>query len=329
MAGLVRNSLLAAAIFVSSGVAASHAEDRKPDPLGLTFISSNAIYWDLDVGIEQGFFKAEGFSPEIISTQSSPQSMQMLIGGSVQMAFSQPDPLISAITKGSTELGIIAVPGNAPDWFLVGRKGLDKLDDLKGQTIGFSALKVGEAYLTEDLMKAHGFAPTDYAEIQVGPTPAKFAALDRGSIGASILFQPTATEAQVKGFPVLARFATEMKDYPSIVYLVSRSWAATDQHGIRFSRALRKAHEWLYDPANKAQAISVLQKYSKLDPDVIAKVYDLYFVTDKLYTRDGAVDLGAMKQTVDVIARHMGITAGSTPTAEQYLIKPADGGLQH
>ncbi len=297
------------------------------EKLDLTYIPANSIYWDLDVGVEKGFFKDERFNAQVLANQSSPQSMQMLISGQVEVAISQPDPLIAAIEKGANNIGIIAAPANEPDWFLVGKMGVHSFADLKGQTLGFSALRVGEFYLTRNMLKDHGIGAADFSAIQVGPTPAKFAALQKGAIAAGVLFQPTATLAESKGFPVLARFAADRRGFPAIVYLVNRKWAADKDHGKRFSRALERTHAWLYDARNKDEAVRILQKYTKRDAATIEKVYDLYFVTDKLYTTDGGVNVADLAKTVQLIAENTGLPKDSIPKPEEYLIPKSDGAL--
>jgi len=323
-------AIMVMAIVVAAAASAFGASARAAEleKLVITFIPSNSIYWDIDTAIDQGFFKAEGFDAQVLANQSSPQSMQMLIAGDVQAAIAQPDPVMAAIEKGAKDIGIIAAPGKEPDWFLVGRKGVKGFADLKGQTLGFSALRVGEFYLTRNMLKAHGVGPNDFSAIQVGPTPAKYAALQKGSIAAGVLFQPIATLAAENGFPVLARFAQQRKGYPAIVYLVNRKWAATNDNGKRFTKALIRAHKWLYDPANKDEAIKILQKVTKRDPATIAKVYELYFVTDKLYSRTGALNVRDMEKTVRLIAENTGLPKDKIPRPAQYLIPKADGGLQ-
>jgi ABC-type nitrate/sulfonate/bicarbonate transport system substrate-binding protein len=320
---------IAAIAAAMSGIAPGSDAARAAElqKLDLTYIPSNSIYWDLDVGVDKGFFKDEGFNAQILSNQSSPQSMQMLISGQVEVAISQPDPLIAAIEKGAKNIGAIAAPATEADWFLVGKKGLKSIADLKGQTVGFSSLRVGEFYLTRNMLKTHGIAEKDFSAIQIGPTPAKYAALQKGSIAAGVLFQPTAMLAQENGFPMLANFAKLEKGFPSIVYLVNRDWAAANDNGKRFTRALKRVHEWLYDPKNKDEAIAILEKYSKRSKETIAKVYDLYFVTDRLYSKDGALNVADMKKTVQSIAEYTGLAKDRIPTPEQYLIPKSDGAL--
>ena len=126
---------------------------------------------------------------------------------------------------------------------------------------------------------------------------------------------------------MLARFAQQLKGYPAIVYLVNRKWAAEKNHGQRFAKALKKAHEWLYDPKNKKEAIAILKKYTKRDQATLEKVYDLYFVTDKLYSPDGAVNVSHMKEAVELIAKNTNLPKAKIPSPDQYLLSKSDGAL--
>jgi ABC-type nitrate/sulfonate/bicarbonate transport system substrate-binding protein len=321
-------ALAAFAAMLSVGLAAGAARAAEGnEPLNLGYIPANSIYWDIDAGIEKGFFREEGFAPAVIANQSSPQSIQMIIARSVQMAITQPEPLVAALMHGAKKLAVIGAPGSSPDWFLVTRPDIKSWTDLKGKTLGFSALRVNEFYLVRKLLNEHGVKPNEYNAIQVGPTPAKLAALQKGSIAAGVLFQPTGVLAENQGLRVLYDFA-KIKNYPALLYVVNREWAAENQNGVRLARALTKAHHWLYDPKNHDAAIEVIQKYTKRPKNVLDKVYQLYFVTDKLYTRDGAVSAVGLKNVIHDMVANGEITEAQVPSPDSYLLPKAIGGLQ-
>ena len=317
---------LALAFLFSPGSSARAAEGS--EPLNLGYIPANSIYWDLDAGIEEGFFKAEGFAPAVIANQSSPQSMQMIISRSVQLAITQPEPLVAAINHGAKEVAVISAPGDSPDWFLVARPDIKSWADLKGKSLGFSALMVNEFYLVRKLLGVHGIKPGQYDAIQVGPTPAKLAALEKGSIAAGVLFQPTGVLAQNQGLKVLYDFA-QIKHYPALIYVVNREWAAENQNGIRLARAIERTHRWLYDPKNHDAAIRDVQKYTKRPTAVLDATYRLYFVTDKLYTHTGAVDTAGLARVIREMVTNGELAKDAVPSPSAYLLPKAIGGLQH
>jgi hypothetical protein len=65
--GLLRIATMASAILLGSlfEVGPLSAQDlRRPEKLVISYVPGEAIYWDIDVAIEKGFFKDEGFAPE-------------------------------------------------------------------------------------------------------------------------------------------------------------------------------------------------------------------------------------------------------------------------
>jgi ABC-type nitrate/sulfonate/bicarbonate transport system substrate-binding protein len=323
--GLTRRSFALAGLTALSGVSLPDVARAADERLILGSSPGNSMYWDLDVGIDKGFFKNEGFAAEIVVPQSSPQVIQLLVTGSVQLAASQPEPLIAAIEKGATSIGAIASPMNFADWSLSVRPDIQTLADLKGKVIGVSALKNSECWQTAQLLAKAGLKPGDYTFVVAGTSPSKIVALEKGSISAAILFQPSGQLAETQGLKTLAYYA-DLRSYPSILYAVNREWAAKNEAGKRLSRALTRAHEWLHEPQNRAEAIAILQKATKRDEQVLGKVYDIYFTGKKLYSPTGAIEIAGLDRAIADMASDGDILKAPTP-ASKYLIAREHGGL--
>jgi len=317
--------LAALALTVSIGLA--RAQDKAPQPLAINYTLPNAIWWNIDVAIDKGFLKDDGFAPEAIPFQNSPQAVQLLVSKSVQAAVVQPEALMDANLHGAG-LAAIAQTESRPDWLLVVAPAVKDWNDIKGKNLGFSSLKVNEVWLTEKLLSAHGLKKADWTALQVGVTPLKVAALTKGSIAASPLFQPGAQQAMKDGLHPIARY-DELGDCPPSLVVVSRNWAAQDRNGIRFGHALRRAHEWLSDTANRTEAQDILAKYTKVAPEVARQVYEILFITDKIYSRDGAVDMNGIKNALQLVADAGEIAADKLPAPESLVLSAAEGGLRH
>lgn len=327
LSNFVRASLLAALVTALTPPFAA-AQRGTLEPLRLSYVPANSIYWDIDVAIEKGYFREAGFAPETLAGQGALQMMQMLIAGSVHLASSQPEPIITAVERGAKELGIIAAPADRPDWFLVARPEIKAWKDIKGKTLGFGGIRTGEYWLTRDILAQHGVKPADYDSIVVGLSTARYAALEKGSIAAAILFQPTAELAARKGYTVLAHMAS-IKSHPAIVLVVSRNWAGTQDHGKRLAEAIKQAHAWLYDPKNRDEAITILAKYTKRDRDILEEIYKLYFVTDKLYSKNGSVDAEGLARLVSLMTKNGETGTKTALPAESYLLPASLGGMAH
>src|SRR3984893_15343598 len=190
-------SITMACMLAASGPAAA----QELEPLGMSYLPGNAIAWDLDVAMEKGFFKAEGFDGRPVVFQNAPQSAQMLITGEVQLGTGQLDPFLLAFRSGARDIAVIAAPADRPDWFLNVRPEIKSVADLKGKFVATAALQGGETWLAAKWINEHGLKPQDWSFLVVGTTALKFAALQRGSVAAAIMFQAPAVEATLTRIP--------------------------------------------------------------------------------------------------------------------------------
>ncbi|TCT06090.1 ABC transporter substrate-binding protein [Aquabacter spiritensis] len=298
---------------------------RAAQPLNVSVVLGNAIHWVQFIANEKGMYKDEGFEPKLLVMQGSASSVQMAISGEYNIATTQPETFVSAVSQGAGEIAAMSAPANKADWILVGARGVTSIEQLKGRQIGLSGLRNSESWLTTRLLEEKGLKKGDYSFIIAGTSPAKAAALEKGGIGAAVLFQPSAEFAIRQGLTPLAAFK-DMRDYPTVFYVVKKSWAGTDEAGPRASRALQKAYAWLWDPANKAEAIRILGIYTKRDAAILAPVYEDYFVTQKLYSRTGKIDVAGFRTVLADMAED-GQAFTTAPAPEKFLLDPKLGGL--
>jgi ABC-type nitrate/sulfonate/bicarbonate transport system substrate-binding protein len=314
------------------GAAAASAALARPailaaaEPLVFGCVPANSVHWIACAAVERGFFKNVGFDAEIATIQSSPQSMQMLITGAYQISSTQPEAAIAAIERGASRLAAISAPMNRADWVLAGAAGIKNLSDLKGKIIGVSSLRISEVWLTAQLLEQAGLKKDDYSFIGVGTSPLKVTALQKGSIAAAVLFRPSADLALKEGFADLARYSG-MRDYPTVLYITSRDWAAKGDAGKRAAQAIQEGHRWLWDPQNKSAAIEILAKYTKREPSICTAVYDDYFVKEKSYSKTGEISLAGLKYLLDDVAADGDIFKPPAPPAGKYVLEKALGGL--
>jgi ABC-type nitrate/sulfonate/bicarbonate transport system substrate-binding protein len=295
----------------------ANAEDM--ETLHFAYPEANAFYWDFDVAREKGFFKDEKFNLYHVTGTSTPQAIQMLISGDMQLVTPQPDALMIAITRGGKDLAVIAQPARVPDWILTGGKGIKSFAEVNGKALGVSARGGSEETLAKEVLSSHGVDIDKLQVIVAGLTPAKFAALETGSIAAAVLYQPTAQLAHEKGFTALFHFSDLKPAYPPSYYATNRKWAAQKDHGVRIRRILERAHKWLWDSKNRDEAIAILHKYTKRDPKLLAKIYDQYFVSAKIYTPDAKVPLEGTQTIIDAMVKRDQLKKGAL-TPEQVVL---------
>jgi ABC-type nitrate/sulfonate/bicarbonate transport system substrate-binding protein len=87
---------------------------------------------------------------------------------------------------------------------------------------------------------------------------------------------PQLFRAQDVGFVDIGDVYTYAPDVPFTSEVVNRAWAAANQATVKkYLTAYGKAIAWFDDPKNRAEAIDILLKASKMNQDDIAKSYDL------------------------------------------------------
>lgn len=296
------------------------------ETLNMSYPESNAYYWNYDVAREKGFFKDEGFKVTHVTGASTPQVIQMLISGDLNLVTPQPDAFFIAITRGGKDLRVIAQPALSPDWILVGTKGLKDFSDIKGKQLGVSALGGSEQILAQQVLAENGLKKGDYGVIVAGLTPAKYAALQTGSIAVAVLYQPTAQLALQQGLPDLYRFTKLKPAYPPSYYAINQKWAAEKDRGKRISRVIARAQAWLWDPKNRDEAIAILKKYTKRDAALLGQIYDQYFVKDKLYSPDGKVRVDGVQTIIDAMVERGDLKKGQLKP-EDVILPEAIGGM--
>jgi ABC-type nitrate/sulfonate/bicarbonate transport system substrate-binding protein len=302
------------------------ATAQELEPLAMSYLPGNAIAWDLDVAMDKGFFKAEGFEGKPVVFQNAPQSAQMLITGEVQLGTGQIDPFLLAFRRGARDIAVIAAPASRPDWFINVRPEIKSVAELKGKYVATAALQVGETWLAAKWLEGQGLKAQDFSFLVVGTTALKFAALQRGSVAAAIMFQPLAMEAQLTGYSTIYRFL-DGKPIPPVLYVINRQWAAEKERGKRLSRAIAQSHKWLLDPGNRNEAVAILQKYTKRETPVMEAVYDLFIGKDRLYTADAAVDTAGVETEIETMIEKGVLPPGTIMSPKDYMLPRELGGL--
>jgi ABC-type nitrate/sulfonate/bicarbonate transport system substrate-binding protein len=180
-------------------------------------------------------------------------------------------------------------------------------------------------WLTTQLLERAGLKKNEFSFIAVGTSPVK-SALQKGSIAAAVLFRPSADLALKEGAADLARYS-DLRDYPTVLYMVDKERAAKGDAGKRAAKAIQDGHRWLWDAANRDAAIDILAKYTKRERAICAAVYEDYFVKEKAYSRTGEISLAGLTNLLDDVAEDGEIFKAPAPPATKYVLDRSLGGL--
>ena len=94
-------------------------------------------------------------------------------------------------------------------------------------------------------------------------------------------------------------------------------WAQNNKPAIKgLLKAYTRGVDWFYDPNNRAEAIAMLVKNLKADPQDISETYD-FFTKIKLYDREGGIEASGIDELLRIL-KQQGDLDGSTEFSRFY-----------
>lgn len=272
---------------------------------------------NLYIAQRQGFFKEQRIFSEIVVMRSAARQIQALIAGSVEFSAQAPDPLIRADERGA-ELTMLSGLGNSAAYDLVANKKYQKIEELRGTTLGVSGINSSSTLLLEKMLAAHGLVhPRDYALVEVGGTADRLAAIQTGAISAGVLNPPISYVAADQGFRILGELKQYIPEVQFTALSVRQPWAHGNTALVDdYLVAILRANRYLYD--NKAGTVAIIQNFFKVQPDHAERVYE-YWVRNQVTPRDGALTVPGTEVVLDILDTLGDFKGKPRPKAEKFI----------
>jgi NitT/TauT family transport system substrate-binding protein len=220
-----------------------------------------------------GFFAAEGLEVKTVFIRGGPTAMAALVGGGVDYTFVAGVASVRAIAQNAP---MLIVSGMQPymDYTLIGSKGINSVNDLKGKVVGVTGPGgVAEFAAVEGLAKKGLVRDRDYKILYgVGNSPARAQALETGKIQASPFSFLERLELEQKGFTTLFDIGSVMPGFPFVVIVAGKQKIESDPEGIvSLLRAINRGLEFLNKNRDRV-ADAIIKKNTFGDPNTVRKV---------------------------------------------------------
>jgi NitT/TauT family transport system substrate-binding protein len=258
----------------------------------LSFRQSNV--W---VAKEMGLFKKYGLDVEPIFLRGGQVATQALAAGDPPIV--NIGTVVQADLQGFN-LVLIAAVETKYDQIVFARKGITKLEDLKGKNFGISGFGAATHYAANMLFKHLGLEPgKDVALIPAGPDAERIAAMMAGKIDASLFTSSSAAPARKAGFNELFQVADLGVEVQGNGFATSRAYVAANRDTVKNAlRGFVEAIYYIY--ANKKEAQKVFAKYMRTnDPDVLEDSYQGYI---KMVPKKPYPTLKGIQYMLDLLA---------------------------
>jgi len=165
----------------------------------------------LSVALKKDFFKSEGLNVLEVLFRSGPTAMQALVSGSIQFSTGFGTGIRAAMA-GAPVKGIIGF-NSKPAFILYGRResGIRSMADVKGKKIAVTGIGSTTDYAARAILMHYHVDPDKEATILAVGSESVFAALQKGSVDAAILWAPGFAVAEKLGMVRLQSLADIME----------------------------------------------------------------------------------------------------------------------
>jgi NitT/TauT family transport system substrate-binding protein len=241
----------------------------------LSYSSRSNSVTPFQVAAVKGFFKEEGLDVEMIQVNPRLGAMAVMNGD-----------LDFTSTFGSTLRGVlqglplkfVAVSVKKSEHFLVTRRDIKEVSELKGKKIAVSTLLGTDQIAAEEILRSKGFNPSQLQPLAVGDAPLRAQALRAGIVDASSISSPHDLILKDEGFNVLGGPEDVKYALPTSGIAVGLRFLQDKPQLIKqLLRALLKAHRFVFE--NKQETIAIMTRWLNQSPEVAAHSYQLSLVS--------------------------------------------------
>jgi len=264
-------------------------------PLHVGHASVNSRMSPLWVAAKEGFFKKQGFDVKVVSIRGGTQVTQALLGGGLDIAYSDPPATIAAIAAGAPLMEVMATSTVMP-YYLAGAPAVKSLADLKGKRVGSSGLGLSASRLAIIVGLKHlGLDPErdKITLVAAGTEPERVAGLSTGAIAGTVIAPEFRTRIEQLGLNILADLRAMNIPWQVGNVVTSRRFLQSRQDALeRVLKALLEGNAYVLNRANRPQMLELLKSRLGLKSaeDATGAYEDTvkYYVLKKPYSyRDG------------------------------------------
>lgn len=243
--------------------------------------------WPQYIGTELGWLKQDNIELDFVTAGGS--GVQQLAAGALDICHSGYPDFARAALQGAPVRIIISDIVASP-YAIFAKPAIKQIADLRGKLISIGGMNDITLIYIKPFLASAGLKTSDVDFVFAKAAGDRFSALAAGAIDATILNHPTYSKAVALGFSNLGDTKPYVEDIPFTVWGTNMPWAEKNRGALAaFARNYKRGVRWLYDPANKEQAIQILMKYAKQARSDVEDAYDYQVAKLKLYGLDGDV----------------------------------------
>jgi ABC-type nitrate/sulfonate/bicarbonate transport system substrate-binding protein len=177
--------------------------------------------------------------------------------------------------------------------------------DLKGRTLSVDALTTGYAFVLLDLLERGGLKRNEFETAKAGGVLQRWNDLKEKKHAGTMLITPFDIIAKAIGFNVLQRAIDVYGHYQGLVGATRRDWAQGNAKALEgYVRGYVQAVDWLGNPANKDEVITILRaQLQQMSPELAAQTYAV-LAPPKGFTPKAKIDMDGVKKVLELRSKY-------------------------
>jgi NitT/TauT family transport system substrate-binding protein len=245
-------------------------------------------------GQEKGFFEAEGLDVTFVTAEDP---VAIVSSGDAEIADCDTTSALIAAGKGAPIKIVSSMYRHKGPFYLVARNDIDRVEDLKGKTVGIARKGAGlEAYVRV-ILKEHGLTEKDVTLVPNGTHQEAYASLTNGQVDATIIHEPFVSLAEAEGTgKLLARGWDYLPTFHTGVEIASERFIKENPEALKkFLTAYFKAAS--YAKAHPEEYLDFVEKQSDVDREVLRSALER---EEPIWENDPRVDLDELRDTQQI-----------------------------
>jgi ABC-type nitrate/sulfonate/bicarbonate transport system substrate-binding protein len=276
-------------------------------PINL-MVFAGAFNWPVWVAQDRGLFARDGVRVNVSETPGSVVQWTNLAEGRSDIAITLMDNVV-AYREGQGEAPVTvpdAIAVMASDALLMPalltQPEIKSYDNLRGQTLSVDAAVTGLALILFALLEKGGLKPDDYQIVRTGGVLRRFEGLKQREFAGALFNAPFSTQLEELGYRSLDTAASVMQRYQGHVVATRNEWAQKNSRALQgFLRALSGSIDWLYDPANRADAFAIFRDHMPASDEKAADIaYSVLFDPKAGFARKGVLDIDGIAKVLEL-----------------------------
>src|SRR4029450_5861377 len=273
---MVKRPLFAGAAFLSLIMATPGYAAEALQKLRVAYAAVTAAFSIPWIAKEAGIFQRHGLDVELVYIAAGSRAVQTLVGGSIDVGAIGGPGGVDAQLAGADTI-YVAIPVNRVIVFTVAAPQIQRVEDLRGKSIGVTRVGTVTDFFTRIYLRQNGLVPDrDVMIRQMGGLPETVAGLKAGQIEGGPWGVPAVLHARAAGFRVLVDYNTAGYRYPLSSVIVTQKLLRTRESAVRrfLESLIEGVHRFKTDPNF---TMNVIGKYTNTtDRTMLEETHRVY-----------------------------------------------------